>query len=232
MKKVLSLLLLSSFFVAANAQTVDEILDKHIAAIGGKDKWLSIKSVVMDGNLTVQGTDVSVKVTQLHNKGFRQDISVAGMSGYEFYTPTEGWGFMPFQGQTKPEAKTADEVKRNFDDLDIQGSLIDYKAKGHTIEYLGKEDVEGTECFKIKVTRKNSGEQTYLIDPASYMIVRVISKTQAAGQEMEVKIDFSDYKDVAGVKIAYSISQPFGNIIFSSIKVNEPVDEALFKQAK
>lgn len=232
MKKLFSLLLLSGLFVVAKAQTVDEILDKHIAAIGGKEKWLNVKTIVMDGGLKVQGADVTVKMTAVHNKGARQDISVAGMSGYELYTPTEGWGFMPFQGQTKPEAKTADEVKRNLDELDLQGSFIDYKAKGHTIEYLGKEDVEGTECFKLKVNRKNGGEQTCYFDPTSYMLVRTITKTQAAGQEMEITTDYSDYRDVDGLKLPFNLAQQFGNIVFTDIKINTPVDDAVFQLPK
>ncbi|CAN5689548.1 hypothetical protein BH10BAC3_BH10BAC3_25780 [soil metagenome] len=232
MKKLLSVIALVTFFVAGKSQTVDEILDKHIAAIGGKEKWLTLKTIVMDGNLKANGADIAVKITGAHNKGTRQDITFSGMSGYEIYTPTEGWAYMPFQGQTKPEAKTADEVKRMLDDLDLQGNLIDYKAKGHTIEYLGKEDVEGTDCYKLKVTRKNSGDQTYFIDPASYMIVRIVSKTQAAGQEMEVTVDLSDYRDVDGLKMPFGIAQQFGNVVITDIKINVPVDDALFKPAK
>ena len=60
---------------------------------------------------------------------------------------------MPFQGQTAPEAKTAEELAEAQDNLDAQGELIDYAAKGHKVELIGKEDVEGTECFKLKVTK-------------------------------------------------------------------------------
>ena len=186
----------------------------------------------MDGSLKANGADIAIKVYGAQNKGTRQNITVGGMTGYDIITPTEGWSFMPFQGQTKPEAKTADELKSTLDDLDLQGNLLDYKAKGHTIEYLGKEDVEGTECFKLKVTRKTSGEQTYFIDPASYLIVRLISKVQVAGQERESTVDFSDYSDVDGLKMPYSISPQFGNITISNIQVNAPVDDSLFKPSK
>jgi len=228
MKKViLPLVFLLSAF-ASFSQTADEIISKHIAAIGGVENWKKVNTIVMDGSMNVMGREVGVKITQVNLKGSRQDISVAGMSGYQFMTPESGWMFMPFQGQAKPEPMPADLVKEGLDDLDLQGNLIDYKTKGHTVEYIGTEDVEGTECLKLKVTRKNSGEQTLFFDPASYLLVRAVTKQKAMGQETEMKVDMSDYKEVNGVKVPFSVTQPFGTVVFSSIKINEPVDEKLF----
>lgn len=228
MKKVLLPILFLFSAVTTMAQTADEIIDKHIAAIGGKEKWLKLKSVQMEGTMNVMGREVGVKLTGVHNIGSRQDISVAGMNGYMISTPTAGWMYMPFQGQTKPEPVPADAVKAGLDDLDLQGNLIDYKAKGHTVEYLGTEDIEGTECHKLKVTRKNSGDQTLFIDAETFYIIRTSTKVNMNGQEVESKVDMSDYRDVNGIKLAFSVSQPFGTVVMTSVKVNEAVDEKIF----
>ena len=213
----------------AQAQTVDDIINKHIAALGGKENLKKIQNVVMEGSLTVQGAEISVTVTQVNNKLARQDISVAGMNGFDFLTDKEGWSYMPFQGMQKPEPKTADEVKESQSDLDVAGPLVDYAAKGHKVELLGKEDVEGTECYKIKVNLAGGKEQTFFIDPTSNLIVRQKEKRKFNGQESEMTTDFSDYKDVEGVKMAYSITQQFGTILISSIKVNQVIADNLYK---
>ena len=225
------LLLSFAFFGAslmAMAQTADEIVEKHIAAIGGKENWNKVNSMIMVGSLSVMGREVDVTITNVHLKGSRQDISVAGMNGYSFSTPTSGWVYMPFQGQTKPEPMTADDVKEALDDLDLQGNLLNYKEKGHTVELLGKEDVEGTECFKLKVTRKNSGEQVVFVDPTSFFMIRSVTKRKAMGQEMELSVDYSDYREINGIKVPFSVSQQFGTVVFKNIKVNEAVDEKIF----
>ena len=74
--------------------------------------------------------------------------------------------------------------------------LCDYKEKGHQVEYLGMDDVEGTECYKLKVTSKNGKVSYYLIDPASNYIVRVLSKQKAAGKEVDAQVTF--VKDSTG----------------------------------
>lgn len=213
----------------AQAQTVDEVINKHVEAIGGKGNWSKIQNVVMEGSLTIQGTEISVISTQVHNKLNRQDINAMGMQGFDMMTPSEGWVYMPFQGMQKPEPKTADEIKESQSDLDVAGPLVDYAAKGHKVELVGKEDVDGTECYKINATLASGKTVTFFIDPVSYMIIRVKEKRKMNGQEAELQTDLSDYKEIEGVKMPYSITQQFGTVLISSIKVNQAIPESAFK---
>jgi hypothetical protein len=223
-------LLLVTGGLLVQAQTADEIVAKHIAAIGGADSWKKVNSMYQEGSMTVQGTDVAIAMTVLHKKGMRQNISLMGMTGYQIMTPTAGWNFMPFQGQQKPEAITADELKENVDELDTQGELIDYKTKGHTVEYLGKDDVEGTEAYKLRITQKSGKVKTFYIDPASNYIIRTVAKQKANGQEVEVTTDLSDYKKLPeGIVVPMSVKLPFGQMKVTKVEVNKPVDENLFK---
>ena len=213
----------------AQAQTADEIIDKHLAAIGGKENLAKLNSVIIDGGMSVQGAEIAVTVTSVQGKGTRQDINAMGMKGFDITTATEGWRFMPFLGQTKFEPKTAEEVKESQEGLDVQSPFLNYKEKGHSVEYLGTEDVEGTECHKLKVTFKWGSETTYFLDPKSFYLVRAVSKIKMMGQETENKVDMSDYRDVNGYKMPFSISQAFGALVVKEIKVNVAVDDKIFK---
>lgn len=234
-----------SFVVAAcvslstvKAQTVDEVVNKHVEAIGGKDNWKKVTSMIQSGSMTVQGADVQVVSTVLHGKGYRNEITLMGMTGYQILTPTEGWNFMPFSGQTAPEAVTADDLKQGQDQLDAQGVLVDYAAKGHKVELLGKEDVDGTECFKLKITLKSGSVQTYFIDPSTYYILKLVSTRSANGQEMEMSTTFSNYKKLPeGIVIPMSLSIPLGpgfnaDFTVEKVEINKPIDESVFKPAK
>ncbi len=216
--------------IAVFGQTADEIIDKHIAAIGGKEAWQKINSIKQEGNVQVQGADVAITITVLNGKGSRQDIAVMGMTGYQIVTPTAGWSYMPFQGQTKPEPVTADQLKEGADSYDAQGALVNFKQKGHSVEYLGKEDIEGTETYKLRVTHKSGKTETIFVDPTSYYIVRAISKQKANGQEMDVTTNLSNYKKLPeGIVVPMSIGLPFGELTITKVEVNPPVDEKVFK---
>jgi hypothetical protein len=226
---VFSFLLLATAFIA-KAQTADEIIAKHIEAIGGADAWKKVNSVKMEGTLIVQGTTVNMTQTVLHGKGNRQDISVMGMNGFMILAPTSGWNFMPFNGQAAPEAMTAEDVAENQSELDAQGSLIDYAAKGHTVEFLGKDDVEGTECFKLKLNLKSGKPETMYFDTKSYMLIRTVAVQKANGQEAEVTTNFSNYEKLPeGIMVAKSVGLPFGELNITKIIINGTVDESIFK---
>lgn len=213
-------------------QTADEIVNKYITAIGGEDNWKKVNSVIYEGKLTIQGADVAVIMTILNGKGMRQNITVGGMTGYQIMTPGGGWNFMPFQGQTKPEPVTEEMVKEGTDQYDAQGSLVDYKAKGHTVDYIGKEDIEGTECYKLKVTHKSGKTETMYFDPASYLAIRTIAKQKANGQEVDITTNLSNYQKLPeGILVPMSIGLPFGELTISKVEVNKPVDESIFKPA-
>ena len=230
MKRILfSLFFLGAAFMV-KAQTVDEVINLHINAIGGADAWRKVSSIKMEGTMQLQGSEVAIIQTVLHGKGSKQEISVMGMTGFMIVTPTAGWNFMPFQGQTAPEAMTAEDLAESQDQLDAQGSLIDYAAKGHTVELLGKEDVDGTECYKLKMTKKGGTPETMFIDTKTNYLIRSVTITKANGQEVETTTNFSNYEKLPeGIVMSKSITLPFGELNVTKLTINGTVDEAIFK---
>ena len=140
---------------------------------------------------------------------------------------------MPFQGQTQPEPLTDEDIKEGQPDLDAQDELVDYKEKGTAVELIGKDDVDGTECFKLLITFKSGKTESLFIDPKSYHIIRQVAKQKANGQEVEVITNLSNYKKLPeGIVVAMSIGLPFGELNVTKVEINKPVDEAIFKPSK
>jgi hypothetical protein len=214
------------------AQTAEEIVAKHITAIGGADNWKKINNMRQEATLSVQGMDIPVVITALHNKATKQEYTVMGMTGYSIITSEGGWNFNPMQGQTKPEPITQDELKYGKDNLDLQGDFVDYKAKGHAIQLMDKEDIEGVECLKVKLTRKSGNESIFFFDPKTYYIVRTSSKMSANGQEVESVVNMSNNQKLPeGIVIAYTIESTAvpAPITVTKVIVNGKIDEAVFK---
>lgn len=219
--------LLSSLIV--NAQTIDEVVNKNIEALGGKDKLATLKTIRMEGSMNVMGNEVSIITTKSHQVGQRIDIAVMGMNGYQINTPTHGWSYMPFQGQSTPEAWTDDQLKGSSEQLDLQSAFLNYKEKGTQLELQGKETTEGVECYKIKATFKSGSVNTYYIDAKTNYLIKTSSIQKIQGEEKEQATVYSNYKKTPeGYTFAHTIVTTNGELNFEKIEVNKPVDEKLF----
>ncbi len=215
---------LSSF-----SQTATQIVAKHIEAIGGKENWSKVKSLRLESSMKMQGTEIKIITTQIDKKALRLDISVMGMNGYQVVTTTEGWSFMPFQGQTKPEPMTVDDVKMSQDQLEIQSDFITYIEKEKKLEDLGTEEVDGVECFKLKLTDKDGIETSYFIDQSNYFLIKETSKIKANGQEMENVVTYNNYELTnEGILLPKNIVSLQGAMEITKTEVNPVIDEAIF----
>src|SRR5664279_54122 len=226
----LMILIASLCSIHIQAQTLDEIIDKNIAAMGGKEKLLALNSISMEGTLSLNGQNIPVKIIQLNNKGQKITLTINGIDNYTIQTKDSGWNYFPIQGQTKPEAMPSAVVKEISDGLDIQGSLINYQEKGHAVELTGKDDVDGTECFKIRMVTKSGLEETLFIDPNNYYVIKSVEKTKASGQEQEQTQTYSNFKKMDNGYVFPFSRTGFGpgELEITKIEVNIPVDESIF----
>lgn len=228
---VLGLFLTSFLFGTVQAQTVDEIVNKHIEAIGGKDNLKKVTSMKREAMMSVQGMDIPVTIYQVNNKASRQEFTAMNMTGYFITRQDSGWTYMPFMGQTAAEPMPAEALNVAKDALDMF-DLLDYASKGTKVELLGKEDVDGTEAFKLKLTTKSGNEKTVFLDTKNYYSIREVNKVNVNGQTMEAVSSFSDYKKLPeGIVLPFSMqtAQSPSPMTFSKIEINPTLPESLFR---
>lgn len=220
---------------AASAQTAEEIVAKHIQARGGAAKLKSVKTLRMTGKRDIQpGFSVPIVVEQMRPNKLRADITVQGMTGTLAYDGGQGWQLIPFQGKTDPEAMPEDMVKEFAEDSDIDGPLLDWKEKGHKIELVGKEQVEGTDAYRIKLTKKDGSVSDIWFDADSYLEIKSVSRRTVRGTVQEVEAVTGDYKEVGGMMMPHSVQfgekgQPKLSMTVEKIEINPAVEEARFK---
>ena len=122
---IISLLLASTIYVPVKAQTADEIIQKHITAIGGADNWKKINTVKMSATSSANGTEIPITLTIQQGKGMKVEFTFSGMTGYTIITDKTGWNYNPFGGSTKAEVIPEEAVTQSQDQLDIQGALVE-----------------------------------------------------------------------------------------------------------
>ncbi|HYE54662.1 MAG TPA: hypothetical protein VD996_07460 [Chitinophagaceae bacterium] len=228
------MLLLSSAYL--QAQTVDEVIDKHIAAIGGKDVISKIKSQVVDADLSVMGSTLTSKTYILVGKGFRNEANFNGQEIIQVVTPTQGWMINPLQGMTDAQPLPEDQVKGAQSAFDLGGDLFNYKEKGSKAELAGNESVEGVNALKIKLTNKDGKVSTFFLDPNTYYVVKREATQEFNGQEMTTSSTFSNFKktDIGYVMPFTTVSQQGFEITINVTKVefNKEIDPKIFDMPK
>ncbi|HRG22145.1 MAG TPA: hypothetical protein PLQ57_13980 [Saprospiraceae bacterium] len=233
MKKFFSLLTFLAVVFTVSAQTADEIIDNHIKAIGGAQKWNELNSMYSEMTTDMGGMKVPIKIWQQHMKGMRVEFEVQGMTGIQVVTDKDGWSLMPFMGQTKPEPTNEEALKSARSQLDIRGQLLDYKGKGSSVEYLGEDEDEGVEVYKIRLTDSNKTETTFFIDKENYLLIKAVSKVNFQGQEIDAVTKMSNYKDVGGILIPHSIdSMSTGKMEIVKTEINPAIAEDKFAMPK
>ena len=191
---------------AAFAVTADELVNKNIEAKGGIDNLHALKSVRLSGKMRIQGDTLELGVVTLVRQpgSIRYEATLQGLTQVQAYDGTQAWQINPFQGRKDPEKLSADDAKGLGEDAaDFNGPLVDYKAKGYKLEYLGTEDIDGTEAHKLRVTRPNGDTTTVYLDPDHFLEIRIVNRRIEHGVPNETVTDFGDYEQVQGVYLPF-----------------------------
>jgi hypothetical protein len=236
MRKV-TLLFAVLFFsvVSVAAQTADEIIAKYIKTVGGMDKIQAVKAIRRTGKVIVGG-GFEIPIVQENKRPnlVREDITIQGLVGTNAYDGKVGWKIEPWQGKKDPEALGEAELKGILEDADFDGPLVNYKEKGNKIEFVGMDEVEGTDTYKLKVTMANGEVRHFYMDTDYYVPIKIETKRIIRGNEVEIETVLGDYKEVAGWYLPYSMevgakgSQNKQKIALDKIEANVSVDDHRF----
>jgi hypothetical protein len=236
--KKLVFALLGLAFISANAQTVDEVIQKYSENLGGLEAFNKIKTAKITATFTTQGMDLPMTIQIINGKAARTDVEAMGSAVIRSYKDGKAWTQNPFAGTPTPTEVTGAEVSNYKSQSMLASALMDYKARGHQVELQGQEDVEGVKTYKIKLTSKDDGKvTTYYISTKDYTLIKSASDQEIQGQTTTVEVWYSDLKDFNGTKFFMTRTQKmngetFQSTAFTNIELNVTIDEKIFDMPK
>jgi hypothetical protein len=233
-----SLLMLATLFcvVVTNAQTADDIIAKHIDALGGKDKLSQINTVYIESTTSAMGNDGPTKTYIVAGKAYKNESDFNGQSFVNVITDTSGWMINPYAGAADPTAISNDQFKLNADEVYVD-PLLNYTANGAKVELAGQEKVGDINAYKLKYTNKYGSETNYYIDPATWYIIQATKTANAMGQEVIVTISMSNYKQTDyGIYMPYTTHIDMGQFALDvntqKVEINKEIDPKMFEMSK
>jgi hypothetical protein len=224
------------FIRIANTDSVEDIINKYIAARGGINRLNFVKSVRMTGTKMMTGNEVMVKIIKVEGKLFRTEMEIGGHSGYQLITENKGWNYSPFSSYS-PEEIPKEKLQFFKNELDIFGPLVNYRAKGFKAKLLGKDLLYDRDCFKIQLTSAQGKESFYFIDCKTHLLLQSREKLEMEGKiygnSPEAITNFRNYKNFGGVLFPQiieteSVEGRVDSMIFYEIETNIAVDEKLY----
>src|SRR5271169_762997 len=229
----IALLCLSAY---AFSQTADELVTKNIEAKGGLEKIKAVKTLRITGRAEQSDNPPLVVVIEhARPDEIRQEITLAGMTMVPAYGGKAGWMIQLLGGRKDPQLMGEDDLRDLTVDADIDGPLVDYHAKGNTVEYMGHDTVDGDDALRLKVTLKNGDVLYYDLDPDTYLEIRREAQEFIRGSIKETVMEYGSYKAVDGVMYPFSMaiwpkSDPTQTLTVSvdKVEVNAPLAETVF----
>lgn len=226
------------FPAPATAQTIDEIIARHITARGGMERIKAVQTLKITRTVaTGIGTTLRVIVYRKRPNLYRLEQGPAQGS-----TPLVPRGINPdaawdtAQGKIVTRSEQAAAEARELDG-DFDGFLVDWRDKGNTVVYEGRVPLTGGDAHAVKVTTKSGVVRTVYLDAVTYLDRRHTGVlTLPGGRKFDVSIDFGNWQEVSGVKFPFDITEertgggPVQTFVTytDAIEANVPLEDALF----
>jgi hypothetical protein len=220
----------------SNGQTAGEVIDKYLNAIGGKEKVSKIKSFYTEGKMEVMGMQGIVKTTVLNGKGMKQETEMMSQVQVSCLNEKGGWITNPFQGSTAATDMPAEVYDMMKSQITIGAPYINYLANNMKVELAGNETIGSINAVKIKMVKADNSFTNCYFDATSVLLIRTVQKINARGQEVEMAVNYSNYKDSGnGYLIPFTTETEMGNGMkvvgtITAAEVDKAVDPAIFNK--
>ena len=209
----------------ALAITADELVAKNLQARGGADALRAITSMHTVGKMRLGGgLEARTESYALAPDNYRQELSLQGLTAVQSWDGHQAWAINPFEGRRDPQKLSGDDTKDLVQSADIAGPLLDAQKKGEHLEYLGTEDIDGTDAHKLRVTFKNGDSRVIYLDPDQFLEIRVVDHRSVRCQEQVQTTDLGEYEKVDGIYFPFEQGQNH----VETAELNKPVDASLF----
>lgn len=212
---------------------------KYYAAMGGLENlraWKSMKAAAKY-ILAAQGeAEVPITVWYKAPDKTRLEIFQNGAKAVYVVTSESAWMWDASHGYPEPIPLPEDQAREAMDNADVY-PFIDYQKKGHKIEFLGTEEFEGAEVYKVKLRQKSGAESLHLLDIRTGRELKIINTIWRNGKEMTCETIERDFRKVDWLLLPF-LTEHFVDgthvrkMLIEDVEINPEIDDALFQPGK
>jgi hypothetical protein len=228
--------------LASPPQSADAIVEKHLAAMGGRAALAKITSRRSTGTISIAipsgvlagPCEIDVQAPNKTRAYMALDLTPLGvpqqMVVEQKFDGVAGWSLNSMQGDAEITGDQLQNMRNNV----FPSSLLDYKGAGTTLEVLPPETIGDRTFIVLLATPKAGSAVKMYLDSQTYLLARTYARyySAAVGADIEQTGELSDYRTVDGVQVPFHIvnanAQQTGTIDLTKVEHNVPFDDALF----
>jgi hypothetical protein len=214
-----------------SGQTADEIISKYITYIGGESAWKKVQTITASGEYNYGGMPFPFTTYSKAPNLYKLIVPYNGKYYAQAFDGQKGWKIDAFKNETKPTLLSGTEARAlaNEADVELLSPFIDYKTKRHSVELLEKDTASARTCFVIRLTSQSGEVEDYFFDDQTFALL--LKKAVAKNTELQsapLRISYSDYRNVKGLKIPFrTVCDSEGQIILVITTKDVALDKAI-----
>ena len=232
-KGILAMLVVGLTAVASGqAVTLEEIMAHNIEARGGKDLITKVSSMKIVGSMETMGGEMKFTQYLKDNSKLRMEMSVQGMEIIQAFDGIVGWSVNPMSGGEAQRSSEA-ETKQTRGQANMWGTFVNPEDQGLTLSYVGAEDIDGMTAYVVDITDADGTKSKVYVDAITWLEVKMTRTIAMMGQETEMDIFLSNYKNIGGFQIPMEMTfEMDGQEVMSmkreTVEVNVAIDDQIF----
>jgi outer membrane lipoprotein-sorting protein len=204
LKQIVCLSILSVMAVSGQAQLGHEIAQKHAARAG--DKLAALTALRAEGRTFINEEVVPFTLVAQRPNRLRVESFTPRRRVVQVYNGTD----QPWISHSElkggaPQGMTEDDAREFIANADFDGPLVNFAAKGYSVDYAGEEKIEGRAAYKLLLMNKRDDIFFLWVDAENYEIVKRTAYRMFSNQRVAVDTLFKDFREVGGVLQPYRI---------------------------
>jgi len=207
---------------------------RNFKSRGGLDKLKAITALKMSGKIVIpaQGLDMPMEIWQKNPDKMRMESTFQDKKIVQAYDGHVGWWIMPFLSG-EPQEMAPEQAEILAVQADCENPLVVFKEKGNKLELLGREDMEGTPVFKLKLTQAGGREIYFYLDADSGVELKSAMTLKNGETATLNEILYGDYRPVDGVTMPFSVENRMNGktqvrMTMENIEINPAINDGLF----
>lgn len=220
----------------AGAQTVDDVVRRHVEARGGAARLRAVESLRLTGTMELGDVKAPFALELARPNRMRTEFVVNGQTGVRAFDGQTAWEKLPLPGEP-PRAMAPEDAAEARAQADVDMSpLVDYAAKGFTVVLEGRDRLPVGETWKLVVRGREGPPRALYLDARTHLVVQTVDTRQLDGQAVEMVTEISDYRPFGGLGLVFPHRIEVGprgkperqRLVIERVEVNPKLDAARF----